>query len=171
MLSRLETQKKVFMSQKGLFVSTVSLTINTSSRHMGDVPLGPTRLSPPSFTDFPRKCASTSAYLILAQPSPGRMTFSAHGRSSRKLGTPLARRIGAIAISSGRSPGWHAAEDIAAPEPRRRQVARPQPRVFLVRRSAERRRRPIVTPSGNYRAPSGTHNYIFDPGQINISQK
>lgn len=65
--------------------------------------------------------------------------------------------------------GWHAAEDIAAPEPRRRQVARPQPRVFLVRRSAERR--PIVTPSGNYRAPSGTHNYIFDPGQINISQK
>jgi len=64
------------------------------------------------------------------------------------------------------SPLWHAAEeDAAAPERiRRRQVARPQARVFLVRLSAERRWQPIVTSSGNYRAPSGTYNYIFDPG-------
>lgn len=67
---------------------------------------------------------------------------------------------------------WHVAEDIAAAERTRRQVApTASTRVFLVRCSAARRRRPIVTSSENYRAPSGTHNYIFDPGQINISQK
>lgn len=151
---------------------------------------------------FTRDTGDRGSRLLAGEKKRGMFfsQFNARYRSSRNSSqrdrsrgyiARAARRIGAISplyyttrgpfLPPAVSPlGWHAAERISSrgggDARRAASTSSPTakaPGVFLVCAAFRRERRPIVTPSGNYRAraPSGTHNYIFDPGQINISQK